>query len=212
MKYIKLFKLFENVYVYRQHTDLSKIYSWNELKSYLKEYNFNFDNIKNLINLDFKYLTKGSFGVIFQNEDKILKVTFSKNDYLQARKTIGKELYHLPKIYDVINCSNKVTNIYFILMENLEKIPPDLHTLIQSNREELLSFFQTDMTIEEFLYTLYHGYIKTFYKYNLEYQLNEIKKEINFLFPNKGFDLHAGNFMMRGKKPGNDIVFIDLLN
>lgn len=79
-----------------------------------------------------KKLSSGSFGIAYLlNNDKVLKFTTDRNEYANSKSLVGKELEHFPTYYyakelkmDNQLKSDKLTNVYIIVMDYIPRVDP----------------------------------------------------------------------------------------
>jgi hypothetical protein len=206
MKYIKLFENLTSTKYLRKKLLLFNL-SWQELLMFLEDENFDINKLEELNNVNNKFINKGSSGLVYSYNDKIIKITTDIYDYKLVYKLINKNAEYLPKIYDVKSLNNKKTILLAILMDRCEKLPDEIYNLIKRNRDCISEFFKYS---DEYYLTIGLNFEekKVFEKYNLLASFNGIKEELEKFGINKyNLDIHANNFMMKN----NHLCFIDAI-
>jgi hypothetical protein len=158
-----------------------------------------FDSLSKRFKLDkkIKYLDSGQFGMAFVTDDnKIIKLTSSKNEADQVKTLIGKNVDHVVRYYDVVYM--KKYGVYAILMDRAEKLSRDEKTIVKVLGDGDEFFSLGDLA--------YVGSLKNISRSKIRRVFNDHKKMIKSLNDNdiSLYDLHTGNI---GYLNGEMVVF-----
>ena len=131
--YIKNWEIFnENEKIVRE---LTAIDDSEELFDFLFKYRFksNYDLNNEIGDIDLvNVIGGGEYGIVYEFNGYVYKLTFDKVSYLLARKLIGKKYKHLVDILDVEVMHNKVSSLYLIKMDKCTPLVPELQEFIEA--------------------------------------------------------------------------------
>lgn len=102
--------------------------------------------IKNKLHLNpVKLLGKGNFGIAFLTSDnKTVKITTDKSEVVEAKKYMGKNVHHIPNVYNVLKLKVDDNNdVYVIVKEFILQNKKYVHFLYDLQRkweEQMVEF------------------------------------------------------------------------